>query len=131
MRYDVGQSSRQTVIADGARFLVAGVLNTLLTLVVYQSLLFVLSHKLAYALAWAAGLVFVMIVYPNRVFLRGRTGISDRFALGATYVGVFLLGLTMLELSSQMGIDPRWGILGVMAMTTAATFLSGRYLLRR
>ncbi|WP_185985340.1 GtrA family protein [Aureimonas mangrovi] len=117
--------------ADAARFLVAGGLNTLLTLVVYQALLFVVPHQAAYALAWASGIAFVMIVYPSRVFPRGRTGMSDRIALGASYAGMFLFGLALLEALTYAGVAPRLGILVVMVATTAANFIVGRLLLRR
>ncbi|MBE7186242.1 MAG: hypothetical protein INR68_17750, partial [Methylobacterium mesophilicum] len=59
--------------------MVAGGTNTFLTFAVYQLLLFVLDSRLAYASAWLAGLVFVAIVYPSKVFgvssERGRAGL--------------------------------------------------------
>ena len=62
--------------ADAFRFLVAGGINALLTLLVYQALLFALPHQLAYLLAWVAGLLFVMLAYPSRVFPEGRANPS-------------------------------------------------------
>lgn len=122
---------RASLAADGMRFLVAGGLNTLLTLVVYQALLLVMPYPAAYAAAWIAGLLFVMIVYPSRVFPQGRKGLADRLALGASYVAVFLCGLAVLEALTRAGISPRLGIFLVMIATTAASFAAGRLLLRR
>jgi len=122
---------RASLAADGMRFLVAGGLNTLLTLVVYQALLLVMPYPAAYAAAWIAGLLFVMIVYPSRVFPEGRKRLADRLALGASYVAVFLLGLLLLHLLALIGIDPRLSIFLVMGFTTAAGFIASRVLLRR
>lgn len=122
---------RASLAADGMRFLVAGGLNTLLTLIVYQVLLLVMPYPAAYAVAWIAGLLFVMVVYPSRVFPEGRKGLADRLALGASYVAVFLLGLLLLHLLTLIGIDPRLSIFLVMGFTTAAGFIVSRVLLRR
>lgn len=122
---------RASLAADGMRFLLAGGLNTLLTLIVYQVLLLVMPYPAAYAAAWIAGLLFVMVVYPSRVFPEGRKGLADRLALGASYVAVFLCGLAVLEALTRAGIPPRLGIFLVMIATTAASFVAGRLLLRR
>lgn len=120
-----------SLAGDGMRFLVAGGLNTLLTLVVYQALLLVMPYPAAYAVAWVTGLLFVMIVYPSRVFPEGRSRLADRLALGASYIVVFLCGLAVLEALTRAGIPPRLGIFLVMIVSTAVNFVAGRLLLRR
>lgn len=120
-----------TFSGDLARFVVAGGLNAGLTVLVYQALLFIMPHHLAYAITWVLGIGFVMIVYPSRVFPEGRKRLADRLALGASYVAVFLCGLAVLEALTRAGMPPRIGIFLVMIATTATSFVAGRLLLRR
>ncbi|SHK02536.1 GtrA-like protein [Aureimonas altamirensis DSM 21988] len=122
---------RTSLKSDAVRFIVAGALNAALTLLVYQALLYAMSHQLAYAFAWLTGIAFIMIFYPARVFPEGRTAPVDRLLLGATYLGVFLFGLALLQGLDHAGIAPRIGILIVMVATTAVNFLAARFLLRR
>lgn len=122
---------RWSLHGDLIRFLVAGGLNTLLTLAVYQALLFAASPGIAYAIAWVVGILFVMIVYPSRVFPEGRTGMLDRVLLGCFYAVVFLLGLLLLNLLNSAKLHPRLSIFLVMAFTTGVGFIVSRTLLRR
>lgn len=69
--------------ADAVRFLVAGSLNTALTSLVYFAGLAVLPSGLSYAIAWLAGLLFVMVLYPERVFPGGRTALPIDWHWGA------------------------------------------------
>ena len=118
--------SHQMLRGDGLRFLLAGGLNTLLTLAAYQALLFVSPAWMAYALSWVCGLLFVMIVYPSRVFAGARTDMAARARLGASYAILFLLGLGTLRLLGQAGVPARLAILGVLAVTTLSNFVLGR-----
>lgn len=122
---------RTSIKADAVRFIVAGGLNAILTLLVYQALLYVMPPQPAYAIAWTTGIVFIMIFYPARVFPEGRTAFADRLSLAATYLGVFLFGLALLQGLAVAGIPPRLGILVVMVATTIVNFLAARFLLRR
>lgn len=125
-------SSRKSALSsDAARFIVAGVVNTALTLVVYQALLLVMTPSLAYAGSWIAGLIYVAIVYPDKVFKNGRRDLSDRFALAGSYVAMFLLGLLLLKLLQAAGIAPSLAIFLVVGTTTVMNFLLSRTILRR
>jgi len=126
----IGQK-RKSVTGDLLRFLLAGGLNTLLTLAVFQIALFVTNASIAYAISWIAGILFVVMFYPTRVFPEGRTGPRDRIALGASYVAMFLLGLGLLNVLTWLGMQPRISIVIVLAFTTAANFVASRLLLRR
>lgn len=116
---------------DATRFLLAGLVNTGLTVLVYQLLLFALSPALAYAGAWCIGLVFVALVYPDRVFEGGRRDARSRMAVAASYAGVFLSGLVVLALLERAGLSPRLAILGVIVWTTLLNFALSRMILRR
>lgn len=117
-------------LSDGLRFLIAGLANTLLTLAVYQLLLFAMPPWAAYALSWVGGLLFVVTFYPTRVFAGARRDTTARVRLGVTYAAMFLLGLATLQLLGAAGAPPRLAILLVLAVTTAANFLLGRLVLK-
>jgi putative flippase GtrA len=117
--------------SDATRFLVAGLINTGLTLLVYQALLFVMTPALAYAGSWVAGLAYVALVYPDRVFKGGRRTTRDRLLVAASYCGVFLAGLGLLFLLEKTRVPPRLGIVAVILVTTILNFLSSRVILRR
>ena len=117
--------------ADAIRYVIAGGLNTFLTLLIYQAILYAMPHLPAYAIAWTAGTAFIIIVYPFHVFPEGRTSLVDRALLGATYLGVFLFGLALLHVLTLAGLPSRLGILVVIIATTTVNFLVARFLLRR
>lgn len=120
----------RSVVTDGLRFLIAGGLNTALTLVVYQALLFILSPSASYAISWCCGLFFVISFYPSRVFSGACADVSARVRLGISYAVLFLLGLGALRLLGWAGVSPRLAILVVLGITTASNFLVGRCVLR-
>jgi len=62
---------RKDIYMDGFRFLIAGGLNTVLTLGIYQLCLLVMEHEIAYSLSWIVGIIFLMKFYPARVFPEG------------------------------------------------------------
>jgi hypothetical protein len=119
------------LVGDALRFAIAGILNTSLTLLAYQLFLFVMPRQGVYALSWVCGIVFVLVFYPSQVFTGGRTSWMARICLGLSYGVIFLLGLAILELLNSTDISPRISIFLVTAVTTLASFLVGRFLLRR
>ncbi|TPN41025.1 hypothetical protein FKO01_01120 [Mesorhizobium sp. B2-3-3] len=116
---------------DAVRFLVAGGLNTALTSAVYFAGLIVLPSGLSYALAWLAGLVFVMVFYPDRVFPGSRTGLTDRLAIGATIAVVFVVGLVSLHVLQAILQNNVMAFMLTLATTTVLNFLFSRWILRR
>ncbi|RFC63649.1 GtrA family protein [Fulvimarina endophytica] len=123
--------SRASLGADALRFLVAGGLNTLLTFLIYQLALFLVSPSLAYGLAWLCGLAFVMVFYPSRVFAQKNTQLRNRLALAATYLIVFFVGLATIDILSRLGMPPRYSIIFAIVVTTVSNFVCGRFLVRR
>lgn len=116
---------------DATRFGIAGIVNTALSLGVYQLALFVVSPSQAYALAWLAGIAFLIVVYPSRVFVGGRSGWRDRVLLASSYVVVFLLGLVFLRgFIAVLGAE-RLAIVATIGFTTVLNFLASRLVLRR
>lgn len=117
--------------SDAVRFLVAGGLNTALTTLVYFAGLLVASPGVSYTAAWLVGLVFVMIFYPDRVFVGGDNSPKARLMLGAITIGVFLIGLGLLHVLIGMSLDARLAFVVTLVATTAINFIAGRMLLRR
>jgi len=122
---------REHLAADATRFLVAGAVNTALTSAIYLALLMVTTPSVAYAIAWLVGLGFVMIVYPDRVFVGGSRSGKARIALGAMTLAVFLAGLLTLRALVSVTEAPRLSFFATLAFTTLLNFLAGRLLLRR
>lgn len=117
------------VIGQAFRFILAGAANTLLSLVVFQALLFVVSYPIAYALAWLCGLIFVVAVYPTKVFTGGRTDIYARLWLGGAYVSVFATSMGVLHGLARLDLSPRIAILLVVGLTTLLNFAISRIIL--
>lgn len=118
------------IAGDAGRFIVAGAINTAISFAVYQAALFFVAPSVAYAIAWLAGLAFLVFVYPERVFPGGRKAPRDRILLGLSYVAVFLVGVASLNAISGL-VHPRFAIVLVIALTTLANFLASRTILRR
>ncbi|MDR2612841.1 MAG: GtrA family protein [Deltaproteobacteria bacterium] len=112
---------------DALRFLLAGGLNTALTLAVYQLLLLRLSEPLSWSLAWAAGLAFVSVAYPRAVFRGGRLT-WRRVLLNALWYGAgYALSLALLLLLvRRLGVHPRLAGLCVPAMLLPVNFAVSR-----
>ncbi len=117
--------------SDAVRFLVAGGLNTALTTLVYFAGLLLASPGVSYTIAWLVGLAFVMIFYPDRVFVGGDNSPKARLMLGAVTIGVFLIGLALLQLLIRLTGEARIAFLLTLVATTAINFVAGRTLLRR
>jgi putative flippase GtrA len=123
--------SRASFLEDAGRFLIAGGINTALTSLVYFLCLMVMPSPASYTLSWLAGLAFVMYFYPTRVFPGGRSSTADRLLVGASVVGVFLVGLVVLWLLRMALEGSVLPFLGTLATTTALNFLVSRWLVRR
>lgn len=116
--------------SDAGRFLGAGLVNTALTLVIYQVLLFWLPATVAYAGAWLVGLAFVALVYPSHVFKGGRTGNEARVATSVIYLLGFVIGLATVKFLDTMFGAERLAVFGALLITTIFNFALMRIALR-
>lgn len=122
---------RTDIAGDSIRFAAAGLINTGLTILAFQVLLYFTSSQLSYVFSWIIGLIFVLFVYPDRVFFGGRTDYVSRIFLIIIYLALFFMGLTLMNLIDLLGIPSRLSIFIVVGCTTLANFFASRFWLRR
>jgi putative flippase GtrA len=125
-----GEHRRTTLVNDAGRFLGAGLLNTVFTIVVYQLLLSWMPATAAYAGAWLVGLVFVALVYPTHVFKGGQTGSRARVAATIVYLLGFVIGLATVKVLGMTLRVERLAIFGALLITTVFNFVLMRIVLR-
>lgn len=118
------------LLADGFRFILAGGVNTLLTLGVYQLCLVFLSHNLSYATSWLVGILYLILVYPTKVFPGGSTSLKKNTTVVAVYLMVFLVSLWTLEKVVDYGIHKRLAIFLVLIVSATLNFLLMRLVYR-
>lgn len=122
------QSDR--ISKDALRFLFAGSINTAATSVIYLIGLMIMPPTASYAIAWLAGIIFVVGIYPDKVFPGGRRSMVDRGIIAAITIAVFLIGiLTLRHLTSTIG--PIGAFSATLILTTSLNFLLCRLAVRR
>ena len=118
------------LISELGRFVIAGGLNTLVTVGIYQLILTLLGPMEAYITSWLAGLIIVSLAYPKLVF-RLQTTLLKRMALASQYIGVFLLGIFLLDLLVNGGVHPRIAVLIVAIVNAVVSYTASRLILTR
>ena len=119
------------LLGDGLRFILASGINTLLTLGVYQLALFYLPHNFAYTVSWLVGILYLIIVYPTKVFPGGSTSPKRSVAAVAIYVVVFMISLWSLELTVSTGLHDRLAIFVVLVLSASLNFVLMRLVYRK
>lgn len=120
------------VIKDALRFLTAGLINTGFTYITFLLATVVMQYEYAYALSWIAGIVFVVVFYPSKVFV-GSTPSAKKLAIIVIQYGtIFLIGLLCMKfLVDTVRINQKIAIIIVIVITTITNFLLMRFVLRR
>ena len=112
------------------RFLVAGAVNTGLSLLVYQAALFIVPHTPAYVLSYIAGILAAYFLYSRHVFdtplTAARLSVFTLFYLASLVVGA-LLNAALIE---QVGIMTRLAIFITIAVMLPVNYLGSRWCLR-
>ncbi len=117
---------------QATRFSFAGVANTLVTLALYQGLLFITSAHLAYTVSWFSGLAIVMTWYPRHVFgKRAALPTVHLMSIAGAYAISFFLGLFAIYLCNVVGNFERVSIFISIAVTTVFNFLAIRYIVAK
>ena len=118
-------SGLKAMSAEIARFITAGLGNTLLTIGVYQLAVSFTSPLLAYLIAWCVGIAIVMLVYPSLVFRRTAT-LANAGTIGAIYVVAFLIGCAVTALSARLQVPDRAIVVIATVVTSGFSYLCGR-----
>lgn len=117
------KANRHLRLGGVVRFLVAGGLNTGLTFVLYWLLLLVMNYRAAYAISFAAGIIFSYVVNTKFVF---QTGFSLRKAVTfpLIYLVTYFAGALVLQLAvGTLGVDARLAPLLSICATLPLTYL--------
>ena len=110
-----------------ARFLLVGGANTAASYAIYLVLLLAVDYRVAYTIAFVAGLVGGYLMHARFVF-GARPGARSVAAYLATYAAMYLVSLFVLYLAvARLGIPKPLGMLAALAVTVPMSFL----LLRR
>ncbi len=123
-------ATEKNIAGDAFRFLIAGGFNVLLTLCVYQFCLLAWNHNISYSISWAVGLVYLVVVYPSRVFPGGKTSPGKALIVVCSYLLVFSASLWSLNEIVGAGINERLAIFFVLAISTVLNFISMRIVYR-
>jgi hypothetical protein len=113
----------------GARFTLAGALNSAGTIGLYQALVTIWNPIAAYAVAWLAGIAFVVLVYPVAVY-RAHVTSSVRLRLVLLYGGLFVAGLLFTQILDLAGMHPRIIVFIVAAATAVLGYCGGHVIVR-
>lgn len=117
--------------ADAIRFIIGGLANTGFTYLIFLLALQVTTYTIAYCISWAVGILFVVIVYPSKVFVGSNTSVSRRVISGLQYIAVFFLGLAFLKLLIEyFMLNKELSMLITIIFTTSINFLLMRLVLR-
>lgn len=117
------------VAADAARFVGIGAVNTVLTTLLYQALLFQVDHTSAFAIAWLSGLVLVSVAYPKIVFRSGPARPYRILANACYYALSFFVSLWVLRRLS-LEISPRIAVFAMLGIVTPLNFVVSRQIFR-
>jgi putative flippase GtrA len=118
------------IVADGFRFAIAGGLNTLITLLIYQICLAFFSHNMAYAISWLVGILYLIIIYPAKVFPGKSFSLIRSMAVIGIYIAVFVISLWGLGQVINLGMHERLAIFIVLIISSALNFIFVRMVYR-
>lgn len=108
------------------RFLAAGVINTVLTYVLYILLLQVTPYRVAFTIAFVLGILLSYALNARFVFARPAAwGSFLRFPF--VYLGQYLAGLVIVSLLvDRLGVDARLAPLLALIVTIPLTYVLTR-----
>lgn len=112
------------------RFIVAGAINTGLSVLVYQAALFVLPHTPAYVISYVAGIGIAYLLYSRHVF--AATFNARRFGAFVLFYSVSLAGGAGLNavLIETLGVAERLAIFITIAVMLPVNYFGSRWCLR-
>lgn len=118
-------------LTDLVKFVIGGVINTAFTFFLYLISQIILPYQVAYAVAFAVGIVFsywfnAIIVFKTHISWKGF------FAFPLVYLVQYLISAMLLGFFvERVGVPQRFAPLIVIALTIPITFVLTRWYLRR
>jgi putative flippase GtrA len=118
-------------VKQGIRFLITGGFNTLITIAVYELMLFVVPAAAAYIIAWITGLIVTSIVYPLFVFCNRTITVNKSAVYSVYYIANFFFSLTVLEIIIQYEIlSDRMAPILLLSIIVPLNFIASRFIFR-
>ena len=110
-----------------ARFVIVGVANTAASYAVYVILLLVFDYRVAYTIAYLAGLAGGYLAHARLVF-GVQPGVRSAAGYLATYGAMYLASLLVLYVAvDRLSVPKIFGMLVALAFTVPASFLLLRW----
>ncbi len=112
------------------RFIVAGAVNTGLSVLIYQAALFVLPHTPAYVISYVAGIGIAYLLYSRHVFVAEFN--ARRFGAFVLFYSVSLAAGAGLNavLIETLGVAERLAIFITIAVMLPVNYFGSRWCLR-
>lgn len=121
----------KSIKREGARFLIAGGINTLVTYLIYLALLNIADYRIAFTLSFIAG---IFIAYGLNTLFVFKTPLSlhKMFQYPLLYALQYGGGLLLLAiLVDDFGVDKRFAPLINVLLLTPLTFMLNKWFLLR
>jgi hypothetical protein len=119
-----------TIFNDGRRFVFAGILNSFLSVGLYQLFMFIMSATTAYTLTWVIGVVLVSMIYPTWVFSGVKQNFKNSLITAGIYLLSFLIGVLVIYLSDIIWPGNRLSVFVAMLLSATLNFFGFRICLR-
>lgn len=113
------------------RFLAVGAANTIASYAIYLLSLAIVDYRVAYTIAFVAGLVGGYLAHARFVF-DARPGARSAASYVAIYGAMYLVSLAVLYVAvGWLGVPKAYGMLAALAFTVPASFILLRWGFRR
>lgn len=109
-----------------ARFVICGIINTLVTYLIYLGCLYRVSYAIAYTISFVSG-IFISYYLNSRYAFRQEMSWRKALKYPAVYLAQYLLGIGSLYLLVELiGVSKVIAPVFVVLITVPATFLLSR-----
>jgi len=122
---------KSEIRAEAQRFIVVGAINTIATYALYLVLLPRAGYKLAYTVAYVAGIAFAYVLNTRFVF-RVRHTLASFTLFPLVYLIQYAFGIATLYITVNLfSVPEQFALIASIVVTIPVTFLLSRLLLKR
>ncbi|MGI2788365.1 GtrA family protein [Vibrio fluvialis] len=111
------------LLIDLYRFILAGGINTIFTILIYQILIMYISPSIAYALSWCAGFTFLICFYPSKVFKGSSGNLKGKVLCGIAYLVVFLVSIFIVHYFESLNLYPQLIVFVAILFSSVMNFI--------